>query len=196
MRLESALEIIGALKRGFGEPMTVTDICRAGPLSYQPVYDHVQRLAAEGALVLRKTGQRLLCEPAATPAGALWLALFSLRELAAMESAALQAVAARLPDCPPGAVAVAEVVGRELRLYVTDPVGVMPGQGAPAEVVPLEGLPALLRGPQADWAFTRRAVPLAGQQLFWSLALRTRETSSSLRPPAPAAGARRLSVFD
>ena len=202
MRLESALEIVGALKSRFGEPMTVTDICRLVPLSYQPVYEYVRRLAKAEAVSFRKEGQRLLCEPAATAAGSLWLAQWSLGELCATKHAAVRELAGvvqgRMGEValPPDAIVALDPVSRgRVEAYVTD----AGASGLPAAVrvhpVSTERLAECLIGPDGSWEVARRIIPIAGHQQLWWLALVARERAADRsRPPHPQP-IRRRSIF-
>lgn len=191
VRLESALEIFGALRDRFGEPLTVTDICRAVPLSYQPVYAYVRRLADEKAVTVRKRGQRLLCEPAATPAGSLWLAQWSLREVTRSTSPLVGELAAVLGSPMGEATAAGAVVAldpgspRGGLVYVTDAALAHVITSVPVRVASRAQLTDVLVGRDRGFELARRILPLCGQQLLWSLALagrsraRTRPTTAS-----------------
>lgn len=197
MQFEPALEIVGALKRRFGEPMTVTDICRELPLSYQPVYEYVRRLERAGALALRKVGRRVLCEPAATVAGSLWLAQWSARELREAEAPALRELAGVLegrrgkPAFPPTAIVVLDPLdgpGLHVRSTVA---GSLPM--TTVHVLSASRLVEWLRGADGSWAIARRAIPLVGHQPLWALALAAREEALG-RAPEPSL-AKRRSIF-
>lgn len=191
VRLESALEIVGALKDRFGQPITVSDICRTVPLSYQPVYSYVRRLAAEGAVTVRKQGQRLFCEPAATAAGSLWLAQRSLHEVSLATSPRVRELIAALEgrigaDVTAGAVVALDPASGDGGLvYVTDG-----GLGQALSTVPLRivsrvQLANALVGRDGSCQVARRILPLCGQQLLWSLALAARD-SGRARAAAPS----------
>jgi len=190
LRLESALEIIGALKRRFGERMTVSDVCRAVSLSYQPVYATVQALAAEGALTLEKEGQRVHCRPAAGPAGSLWLAHWSLVELRRERSRALaelmSAVESRISADPAVAGAIVAVdPGSGLTIHTED--GGFPTGGSRARVrrVQRGEWGGILRGEAGDWSVARRIIPVCGQQLLWQIALAERDQVTVERAVPP-----------
>ncbi|MBM3472340.1 MAG: hypothetical protein FJX75_03580 [Armatimonadetes bacterium] len=198
MRLEPALEVVGALKRRFGEPMTVTDICRLVPLSYQPVYEYVRGLAKAQAVSLRKEGQRLLCEPAATAAGSLWLAQWSVRELQTTRDPLLrelaEALEGRIRDH--AAIAACDLLGRgRIEVYLTE----ARSEGLPAaarvQVVSPDELADCLRGPDGLWALARRIVPVVGHQQFWALALTAREQAAGRVVRPERTPVRRRSVF-
>ena len=200
MQFEPALAIVGTLKRRFGEPMTVTGICREAPLSYQPVYEYVRRLGEAEVLSIRKAGQRLLCEPAATASGSLWLAQWSIRELRIVGDASLRelagAVEGRMGEraCPLTAIVALDPGdgGRpELRCTVAGLVDL--GPGATVRVVSSEGLTGWLRGPEGLWEVARRVIPLAGHQQLWALALAARDEAAP-RPDRPSP-AKRRSIF-
>lgn len=197
MQFEPALEIVGALKRRFGEPMTVTDLCRELPLSYQPIYEYVHRLEAAGAVALRKAGQRLLCEPAATVAGSLWLAQWSVCELRRIEDAAVaelaRVVESRIREraVPPTAiVALDPHDGRRLEVRGTV-AGLLPE--TTVQVLSLGQLAEWLHGPEGSWEVARRMIPLAGHQPLWALALAARERAEGRTDARPTA--RRRSIF-
>ena len=198
MRLEPALEVVGALKRRFGEPMTVTDICRLVPLSYQPVYEYVRRLAKAEAVSLRKEGQRLLCEPAATASASLWLAQWSLRELRTTRDPVLrelaEALQGRIGDH--AAIVACDPLDRgRVEVYVSE----SDREGLPAaarvHVVSPDQLADCLRGPDGLWAVVRRIVPVVGHQQFWALALAAREQAAGRLARPQTTPVRRRSVF-
>ena len=200
MQFEPALEIVGRLKRRFGEPLTVTDLCRETPLSYQPVYEYVRRLSDAGALAVRKQGARLLCEPAATPAGSLWLAQWSVRELAGEEATWLGELAAategRMRDrsLPPTAIVALDPgseQGAELRSTAALPEGL--ASRAAGRTLSAAQFAEWLRGREGRWEVARRVIPLAGHQALWALALAAREATRGPAPPAPTG--RRRSIF-
>ena len=202
MRLESALEIIGALKRRFGEPLTVTDICEAVPLSYQPVHEYVRRLVALGALATRKAGQRLFCEPAATPAGSLWLAQWSLLERERLASGAATELAAELESrITTEATAAGAIVALEpsaegrAEAYVTGGSAATGWAGPQARALTRRQFVELLRGGDRGFGFARRALPLCGQQLFWSIALDARELSEPKAETLPKPRRRKRRTF-
>jgi len=182
VRLESALEVVGALKDRFGEPLTVADICRAVPLSYQPVYSYVRRLAAEQAVAVLKRGQRLLCEPAATPAGSLWLAQRSWQEVCRAASPVVGELVAALEgrmtaDATAGVVAALDCDPRYGDLvYVTDGKLSQIITAAPVRVVSRAQLAEVLVGRDGSCGVARRILPLWGQQLMWSLGLWARDS--------------------
>ncbi len=200
MRFESALEVVGALKRRFGEPLTVTDICRQTPLSYQPVYEYVRRLVRAEAVSLSKVGPRLLCEPANTAAGALWLAQWSALELRSTEVAPLRELAGLVQGrigehaLPPTAiVAVDPQDRRRPELRCTAPGLASLALRATVRVVSADALAEWLRGREGSWEVARRIIPLVGHQQLWSLALCARdEAAGSAGQRAPA---RRRSIF-
>jgi hypothetical protein len=192
VRLESALEIIGALKRRFGEPMTATDVCRDVSLSYQPVYATIQLLAARGAVASGKVGQRLRCEPAATAAGSLWLAHWSAEEWRRHRSVSPGELAGALESRISAAAAAAgELVALDARdpsrptVLVTD-AGLVRGlEAVRVEVVARDEWAEALAGAERDWAVARRIVPLCGAQLIWSIALAARDRWRAEPAPEP-----------
>jgi hypothetical protein len=198
VRLEPALEVVGALKRRFGEPMTVTDICRLVPLSYQPVYEYVRGLAKADALSVRKEGQRLLCEPAATAAGSLWLAQWSVRELRTARDPLLRELAGALEGRKRDHAAIAACDPLErgrVEVYLTE----APNEGLPyparVHVVSPDELADRLKGPDGQWALARRVVPVVGHQQLWALALTVREQAAGRLARPQTTPVRRRSVF-
>jgi hypothetical protein len=182
VRLESALEIVGALKDRFGEALTVAEICRTVPLSYQPVYSYVRRLASDEALSAVKRGQRLLCEPAATPAGSLWLAQRSWQEVCRARLPLLEELVAALRSRMVAAAASGVVAaldpdaGEGGLLYVTDGTLGEIARSAPVRVVSRTQLADLLVGRTGRCEVARRILPLCGEQQMWSLALSARDS--------------------
>ncbi len=201
MRLESALEIVGALKDRFGEALTVMEICRKVPLSYQPVYTYVRRLAAENAVSVRKRGQRLLCEPAATPAGSLWLAQRSWHEICRTPSPVVTELVAALEgrttaDAAAGVIAALDPDPHDGDLVYVTAGGL--GQiitAAPVRVVSRTQLAEILVGRDGRCEVARRILPLCGQQLMWSLGLAARDSLRGPRVAAPRPRPSRRRVF-
>lgn len=204
MRLESALEIVGALKHRFGEPVTVTDVCRAISLSYQPTYAAVQALEAGGALALRKTGQRLFCEPAATPAGSLWLAHWSMEECRRAKSSGLAELSGALESRITAQVSASELVAVDPE-HPSGPVAYVSDAGlgrdlpsARVEVPRRDEWAKVLAGEAGDWAVARRILLISGQQLLWAIALAAREEQRAepAAAPAPRLQSRRSEFVD
>jgi predicted Zn-ribbon and HTH transcriptional regulator len=202
VQFEPALEIVGALKRRFGEPLTVSEICRLVPLSYQPVYEYVRRLAKAKAVSLRKEGQRLLCEPAATASGSLWLAQWSVRELRSSRDPLLRELAGAAEGRmsaevgPTGAIVALDPMGRgRVEAYVTDAgVRALPG-AARVRVVSAGRLAEALQGSGGSWSVARRVIPVAGHQQLWSLALTAREQAAGRAEEPRTAPVRRAPAF-
>jgi len=194
VRLESALEIVGALKHRFGEPITVTDVCRAISLSYQPTYAAVQALAAQGALALRKAGQRLLCEPAATPTGSLWLAHWSVEECRRAKSSDLAELIGALESRITAQASASELVAVDPgysggpAVYVSDVALQRDLPSLRVEVTRRDQWAGILVGEAGDWAAARRILVISGQQLLWAVGLATREQQRA----GPTAGPARL----
>ncbi len=202
MRLESALKIVGALKHRFGEALSVSDICRAVPLSYQPVYDYVQRLTVAGVVRTVKSGRRVLCEPAATPAAAVWLAHWSLDEAKQQESPAITELMADLES------RITADVAAGAGIIAIDPDG---GDGAVVHTTErgLDGavwdarihlmsraqLGDVLSAPDGTFGVARRILPILGHQLLWSVALSARDKASDEPKARPRPRSARRPAF-
>ncbi|MFP3904743.1 MAG: winged helix-turn-helix domain-containing protein [Armatimonadota bacterium] len=77
MRYTSAMTIIRHMRRNFGKPLSISDICRGVDLSYQPVHFHVKQLQELSVLSVEKSGRESLCRFTTSEASALWLGLLT-----------------------------------------------------------------------------------------------------------------------
>ena len=78
--MESALQIIGFLKRCYGTPVPILRIAQNIRLSYQPTHKHVRALEQQGVVETLKAGREVLCQLRGSEATHLWLALHGLGE--------------------------------------------------------------------------------------------------------------------
>ncbi len=65
------------MRRNFGKPLSISDICRGVDLSYQPVHFHVKQLQDMSVLSIEKSGRESLCRFTTSEAAALWLGLLT-----------------------------------------------------------------------------------------------------------------------
>ncbi len=192
MRYESALQIIGYLKRAYSAPVSILRIAQNIDLSYQPTHKHVRALAKQGAIELAKQGREVLCRLKAGTAAHLWLSLLAVEERVAPggvplgQTHALAALRDIVPDMPteglealalqqtgnvPRIVVLAESYARDgLRRRFAVRCESL-GLNAEILVLSFADLAQLLADPLERERWVTQSTPVYGEQRFWEAVL-------------------------
>lgn len=192
MRYESALQIIGYLKRAYGTPVSILRIAQNIDLSYQPTHKHIRALARQGAVETAKQGREVLCRLRASTAAHLWLSLLALEDRGRPErddrdqTRALEALRETVSDMPTeglealalqrvqGVTRVVVLVESYAREEIEHRFRVRcEALGETAEVLALSfaDLSGLLADPLERELWVADSTPLYGEQRFWEAVL-------------------------